>query len=319
MTFPLPFAFLLKSYSQDFELAKRMVASFNKFNHEGIHLFVVVSESDMSLFSEFESEQISLISEFRFSEHLVDTEVHDLRPGYINQEIIKLAFWELNLAQNYFCVDSDAEFIRPFSVNDFMFDAQTPYSVLVQDLELAVEPQYYSQYWRNREVEIGCIAQLMEMDTRVVLTCHGHTVFSAQVLQSFVTDFLSPRQWDYRDALAYSPYEFSWYNLWLQKTHPEKIHPREPWIKVFHHEGQYLDYLAHQVTVEDLARGYLGVVINSSFARELPNTPQAGAGSDNGGSRTSKGASLAQHLSYGELGTLIAAKIKRTARNKFHH
>lgn len=314
MSSPVEFAFLLKSYSQDFELARRMVSSFNVFNGDRISLFVVVPEADLELFSELSSEHVSLISEIEFDTHLVTSAVHDLRPGYINQEIVKLAFWELGLAKHYFCVDSDAEFIRPFTVNDFMFDAHTPYSVLVQDLELAVEPQYFAQYWESREQEITKIARLLELDTRVILTCHGHTVFSAQVLESFVSGFLTPKGWDYRDALAQSPYEFSWYNMWLQKTRPGDIHPREPWIKVFHHEGQYLEYLARGITVADLARGYLGVVINSSFARELPKAPSAGSAVKGG---KAKGAALAQHLSYGELSALITAKIRGTARNRF--
>ncbi len=41
--------------------------------------------------------------------------VAGIRPGYINQEIVKLAFWELGLTENYFCVDSDAVFVRPFA------------------------------------------------------------------------------------------------------------------------------------------------------------------------------------------------------------
>ncbi len=302
-------AFLLKSYSQDAELAARMVTSFHEFNLDNIPLYIVVPDPDLNLFAEFETDNVTLIPESKFDRHLVNEPVHDLRPGYINQEIVKLAFWELGLCGNYFCVDSDAEFIRPFTISDFMFDSHTPYSVLVQDLELAVEPQYYNQYWQSREKEIEHIATMLELDTRVMLTCHGHQVFSAKVLESFVNDFLNPRGWDYRDALAQAPYEFTWYNLWLQKAKPHVIHSREPWVKVFHHEGQYLEYLSRGVSVEDLARGYLAVVINSSFARELPKTPSASA--------NSKSESLAQHLSYGEVAKLIGAKVTGTARNRF--
>ena len=110
--------------------------------------------------------------------------------------------------------------------------------------------------------------------------------------------------------MAQAPYEFTWYNLWLQKTTLHEIHPREPWVKVFHHEGQYLEYVSRGVSVEDLARGYLAVVINSSFTRELPQTPSASA--------NSKSEALAQHLSYGEVAKLIQAKIKGSARTRFH-
>ena len=154
-----------------------MVKSFHQFKSDAIQFFLVVPETDLELFAPLSGESVTLLSEQLMVGHLVDHEVHGMRPGYINQEIVKLSFWELGLAQNYFCVDSDAEFIRPFGVADFMFDSVAPYSVLVQDLELAVEPEYYNQYWVSREAELRRIAELVGMDSRVVLTCHGHTVF----------------------------------------------------------------------------------------------------------------------------------------------
>ena len=197
----LPFAMLCKSYSGDFEYARRMVKSFNEFNTDEITLFIVVPELDLDLFESLDGAQVEVLSEGLLAHYLVDHEVHGIRPGYINQEIIKLSFWELELAENYFCVDSDAEFIRRFSITDFMFDPETPYSVLVQDLELKVEPEYYAQYWISRESELQSIAEVMGLDSRVILTCHGHTVFSSKVLRSFVRDFLQPRDWSYADAL----------------------------------------------------------------------------------------------------------------------
>ena len=302
-----PFAMLLKSYSADFEYAQRLVTSFNTFNADGVRLYAVVPDHDLELFAPLASKNIEFLGESRFAEHLVTEPVHGMRPGYINQEIIKLAFWELGLADNYFCVDSDAEFIREFRIADFMFDAITPYSVLVEDHELEVEPAYYNQYWKTRSTEIQHIADLIGWDSSVIRTCHGHTVFSSAVLRSFVETFLAPRGWDYKDALAESPYEFSWYNIWLQFAQPIAIHAREPWIKVFHHEGHHLEYLMRGVTVKDIARGYLGIVVNSNYSRDL-GVVDASA---------SKPDSLARYLSYGELLGVLSAKLKDTAQRRF--
>ena len=297
---------LCKSYAGDVEYAERMIKSFHEFNTEGMTLFVVVPETDVELFGRFSNSTVEVLSEDRLSEHLVDREVHGIRPGYINQEIIKLAFWELKLCENYFCVDSDAEFIRPFSVGDFMFDSSTPFSVLVQDLELAVEPEYYNQYWLSRESELRNIAEILGLDTRVVLTCHGHTVFSAMVLRSFVTEFLQPRSWTYADALDFSPYEFTWYNLWLQKSRVIEIHPREPWIKVFHNQGQHMEYILRGITIKDIARGYLGVVVNSNYSRGL-GVVSAGA---------SQKEVLSTYLSYPQLVSTLGVKIRETWSRK---
>jgi len=293
---------LLKSYSGDAQYARRLLKSFEKFNIERIPLFIVVPESDVNVFTEMQVSNCTVLSERLFEKHLVKHDVHGIRPGYINQEIVKLAFWELELAANYFCVDSDAEFIREFRVSDFMFDSGTPYSVLVQDLELAVNPDYYQQYWTTREHEYRVIAETIGLDTRVLLTCHGHTVFSSKVLKSFVSDFLVPRNWDYVDALELSPYEFTWYNMWLQKSQVIEVHPREPWIKVFHSESQHLEYLMRGVTLTDIARGFLGVVVNSNFSR--------GAGVIDAGS--TKIINIGRYLSYGEVASVMKAKFAET-------
>ena len=297
---------LCKSYSGDFEYAQRMVKSFHQFNSDSIQLFLVVPETDLELFAPLSGDSVTLLSEQLVVGHLVDHEVHGMRPGYINQEIVKLSFWELGLAENYFCVDSDAEFIRPFGVSDFMFDSDTPYSVLVQDLELSVEPEYYNQYWVSREAELRSIAEIVGVDSRVVLTCHGHTVFSRAVLESFVNDFLAPRDWTYADALEFSPYEFTWYNMWLQKSGVIAIHPREPWIKVFHNKSQHMEYLLRGIELSDIARGYLGVVVNSNYSRGLGVVNADSSQSD----------SIATYLSYPQLAATFVSKAKSTWSRK---
>ncbi len=297
---------LCKSFSGDLQYARRMVKSFHEFNTEGLKLFLVVPETDLELFGQFTCPTVEILTEDRLGQHLVDREVHGMRPGYINQEIVKLAFWELELCANYFCVDSDAEFIRPFGVEDFMFDSNTPYSVLVQDLELTVEPEYFNQYWKSRENELKSIAEAIGIDSRVILTCHGHTVFSAAVLKSFVEDFLTARGWAYADALEFSPYEFTWYNLWLQKSRVIDVHPREPWIKVFHNQSQHVEYLLRGATLKDIARGYLGVVINSNYSR--------GLGLVN--ANASQEEAIGTYLTYQQLLMVLGAKVKATFSRK---
>ena len=297
---------LCKSYSGDFEYAQRMVKSFHQFNSDSIQLFLVVPDNDLDQYAPLSGDFVTLLSEQLLIGNLVDHEVHGMRPGYINQEIVKLSFWELGLAQNYFCVDSDAEFIRPFGVSDFMFDSVAPYSVLVQDLELAVEPEYYNQYWVSREAEVRSIAEIVGVDSRVVLTCHGHTVFSRTVLESFVKAFLAPRDWTYADALEFSPYEFTWYNMWLQKSGVIAIHPREPWIKVFHNQSQHMEYLLRGIGLSDIARGYLGVVVNSNYSRGLGVVNADSSQSD----------SIATYLSYPQLAATLVSKVKSTWSRK---
>ena len=61
------------------------------------------------------------------------------------------------------------------------------------------------------------------------------------------------------------------------------------------------------VTVKDIARGYLGIVVNSNYSRDL-GVVDASA---------SKPDSLARYLSYGELLGVLSAKLKDTAQRRF--
>jgi len=301
------FGLLLKSYDQDFAYAQRLITSFHKHNADNLTLYVVVPESDLPSFQVLASETVVVLTESVLSEHLVDKPVSGMRAGYINQEIVKLSFWELGYLDNYFCVDSEAVFLRDFRQSDFMVDGSTPYTVLVEDHELKIEPRYYREHWIGREQTIRHIADLLDYANPVLRTCHGHQVFSARVLESFVRDFLTPRGWTYRDALAESPYEFSWYNLWLQKTNVIPIHQREPFVKVFHNEDQHIEAISRGVTLDDIARGYLAVVINSNFSRDTGMiSPHA-----------SKPEAIAPYLSYAELGSVAVNKFRDTFRRRF--
>lgn len=257
---------LLKSYEGDYLHARRMVASFRTHNVEKLPLFIVVPDEDLSTFAHLAGGEVEVMGESVFADHLVDEPVSGLRPGYINQEIVKLAFWELGLCSNYFCADSDLVFVRDFRTDDFMADESTPYTVLVEDNELKVEPAYYREHWRGREQALRRIQAEIGLEDQRILTCHGHQVFSTTVLQSLRDEFMGPRDMGYRDLLAIAPYEFSWYNVWLQKAKVIPIEVREPLVKTFHNQSQHLEYALKQVTPSDIARGYLGVVVNSNFA-----------------------------------------------------
>lgn len=300
-------ALLLKSYAGDLAYAQRLVSTFHRFNADGLTLHCIVPRADLPLFADLAGPLVSVAAEEDLlGGHLVSAPIGELRAGYANQEIVKVAFWELGLAANYFCVDSDAVFVRPFRADDFMRDETTPYTVLVEDNELKVEPRYYREHWVGREASIRGIMTLVGLDDPVMRTSHGHQVFSADVLRSWRDDFLSPRGWTYADALAASPYEFSWYAMWLQASRIIPIHQREPFVKVFHNEDQHLEYILRGVSEADIARGYLAVVVNSNFSRSR-GVVDAGA---------PKAESLASYLSYGEVGRIIGAKTRDTWRRR---
>jgi len=299
-----PFALMLKTYAPDSAFVYRLVSSFHKHNVENLHLFCVVPQADLEVFAPLAAETVTVMSEAPFERYFTSEEVDGIRLGYINQEIVKLAFWELGLVENYFCVDSEAVFLRDFREQDFIAPDGFPFSVLVEDNELQVEPHYYTQYWISREAAHRRIAQEIAFPDPILRTCHGHQTFSSTVLRDFKDNFLTPRGWSYLDALKIAPYEFTWYNLWLQKSEVIPIHQREPYVKVFHHEKQHLEYIIRGITNKDIARGYLAVVVNSNFSRDLgiikADAPKAEL--------------LSHYLSYRELAQLTMTKVRASLK-----
>lgn len=258
---------LVKSYRDDLPLAERLVASLDRHNVERLPTWIVVPDADVALFAHLAGEGREVLPESLLGQYLVDQPVAGIRPGYINQEIVKLAFWELGLADNVFTIDSDAVMVRDFGAADLMFDATTPYSILVEDNDLRIDPDYFATYWQGREASLHRIQDLMDFHDPRMLTCHGHQVLSSAVLRSLKAGFLEPRGWTYADMLAESPYEYSWYNFWLQKSRVIDIQMREPLMKVVHSAQQHVELAMRGITPADVARGYIGIVVNSNFAR----------------------------------------------------
>jgi hypothetical protein len=287
---------LIKSYRGDLERAEELCQSLGLFNADNLPIWIVVPEQDLSDFTACASEcSATLLSESLFSHHLTEVPVSGIRPGYINQEIIKLAFWELGLVENYLPIDSDAVVLRPFGKSDLMFDSETPFTVLLEDNDLKIDPKYYSENWEGRENSLREIKSFLNFEDPRILTCHGHQVLSTKVLKSFKEQILVPRGLDYRDILEIAPYEFSWYNFWLQKSREMPIHQREPYFKVIHSSEQHLEVTLKGITMKDISRAYIGVVINSNFSKSWGKVD----------THETKTTTLARYLTWSELfGTL---------------
>lgn len=263
------FSFMLKSFKGDFNYVLRLIHSFHRFNKDNIHLFIIVPKEDINIFRKISNKKnITILDETKIGISLVkDHSIRNVRPGYINQAIIKLGFWETELCDNYFCIDSDAEFIKDFFLKDFMFNDSIPFSVLIEDKELHIDKVYYDTCWKGREVSLKKIKKFIGFSDSRILTCHGNTTFNYNVLKSFKQNFLDKKSLTYKDIMIISGYEFSWYNFWLQKSKIMPIEIKEPFFKVFHIKEQHLNYLKMGVKLEDIARAYVGIIINSNYSR----------------------------------------------------
>lgn len=260
----LTFAFFLKSYMGDLDRAKRLVTTFRDNNVDRIHLYIMCPKEDIAEFVAFQGDDITVLPEEGIATEIY-TEDTQWTKGYLNQEIYKLAFWELGLCENYQCLDSDAIFLRPFYRADFMFDEHIPYTFIVEDKELQSDYYYCEGYWNGRRKQIKLIEDAYDYHPRKLMTCHGFQVFNRTVLQSLKEEFLDPKGFTYKNLIDISPYEFSWYNLWLQKNEVIPIHICEPNFKTIHLKQHHINEVLRGMTIEHWAKGYLGLIVNSNY------------------------------------------------------
>ena len=142
-----------------------------------------------------------------------------------------------------------------------------PYSVLIEDRDLQCDPEYFSAQWQNRSESLAKIQEFLELESNLILqTCHNCQILSTPILAKMQVEILDRKGLTYIDLLTISPYEFSWYNYFLQGLNI-KIYTREPFFKMYGSPRQLIRDRVVGLTLEDLARGYLGIIINSNLGK----------------------------------------------------
>lgn len=258
-------SFFCKTYKDDIEKFSHLYKTFIQHNKDNIHLYISVPKSDLSLFKKYNNKNISLISDESYAlKYFAKEKYWGLSLGYINQEICKLSFWENNFCDNYLCIDSDAYFIRDFFFSDFMKDNRTPYSVLVMDKDLMTE-NFYHEFGKWRHDLIKKIFEYIKLDDKRYLTCHGMTILNCKVLENLKEILLKKNGILYADLINISPYEFTWYNAWLQKTRIIPIVNIEPFFKTFHMKIEYIFSKIKMISEKSISEQYVGIVLNSNW------------------------------------------------------
>jgi hypothetical protein len=252
-----------KSFNRDFERIKVLFESIKKYNIDNIPFYISVPKNDYNLFSQLEGANIVL-----------DEDIFSISSSWIAQQIIKSNFWKLNLSENYVCLDSDSYFIRPFKVSDFMFDENTPYTVIheqkelfswsvTKTKELGFDPK--EGFINDRQK----IMDLFERKGRHYDFGPSPIIWSSKVWKSLEEQYMIPNELTFPDLIEYSPSEFSWYGEALLAFKAIEIYPVEPLFKVFHYPQQYIEYKQQNITEEMIAQNYMGVIMQSNFNSPL--------------------------------------------------
>lgn len=262
--------FLLKTYARDIMYAQRLIESYEKYNVDQIPLYIVVDREDLDVFNNGFTKRKNITV---LCKDVINVEFADeynngtgITDGYINQEIVKLAFWELGLAENYFCLDSDAVFVRNFGTGDFIASDGYPYTVLYDDNRLVIDGEYYSIFWESRTSALEKIKSKYMIEDRMS-TCHGFQIMNREALSHLKTYFMEVNGYQYLDLCKISPYEFSWYTYYVQKENVIPLHVIGELFLTFHLQDDYAWSCIRGISEDAIRRGYLGYVLNSNYTK----------------------------------------------------
>jgi hypothetical protein len=251
-----------KSYLPDLHRVKDLLKSINQHNVDNIPFYISVPSHDVEHFKrELGDSNYTLIK---------DEDIDSLNQGWKGQQIVKSQFWKLGLCENYVCIDSDCVFIKDFKVSDFMFDDNTPYTVMHEQKEL------FS--WSVTKIkELGFdpkegfindrqkIMNLFRRNSRHYDFGPSPIIWSSKVWKSLEEKYMIPNNLSFPDLIEYSPSEFSWYGEALLAFKAIDIYPVEPLFKVFHYPQQYIEYRQQNITEEMISQNYMGIIMQSNF------------------------------------------------------
>lgn len=259
-------ALYCKSFSRDIDRVVNLVESIHKFNADKIPVYISVPSQDVTLFHQVSGNGVTIIED----EDIYDGDA----PGWIQQQIVKSNFWKLELCENYVCIDSDGYFIKDFYISDFMYDDETPYTVIHEQKELFT--------WTVSKVnQLGFDPKISyTSDRQKIMDLFGRTgkyydfgpvptIWSGKVWKSLEDNYITPNNLTWEQMLEYSPSEFSWYGESLLAFKAINIYPCEPIFKVFHYAQQLQEYIQNGITQEMISQNYLGIIMQSNFNANL--------------------------------------------------
>lgn len=256
-----------KSYSGDLARLKVSIDSIKKHNKDNIPYYVSVPASEIALFkSSIDCEYVNLVA---------DEEIYVVpNQNWNTQQIVKSNFWKLGVCANYVMLDSDSYFIKDFYISDFMYDDETPYTVMHEQKDLF-------EWTAKHSVNLGFDPFLTFNDTRIPIMellgrsgriydfGPGPIIWSSKVWKSLENNYLIPNRLKFENLIESVPSEFTWYGEYLVVSKEIPIFAIEPIFKFFHFKQQYIDFKNQGYTEEHFKQNYLGIVMQSNWNAPL--------------------------------------------------
>lgn len=268
------FVLYCKSYQTDLRRLVRLARSVQRFNQDGIAFHVSVPTVDYALFDEHLRGLDVLLhrdEDILQSVPNVDLQRVQRMHGAVSQQIVKSSFWRYHNADMYLCLDSDAFFLRPFTVSDFVHPSGTPYTMLDEAHELLDDARRH----RKSRVTEAFYAEAQRFQTLFGRVGRAYSfgpfplVWHRAVWQSLQTEYLDPRGMSFTDAIEQAPIESRWYGEALLKYRAIDLLPCQALFKVYHYAWQLRDDRRSGITESQLGDSYVGAIYQSAWEREM--------------------------------------------------
>lgn len=277
-----PFVLYCKSYSVDVRRVKRLAQSVQEFNVDRLDFYVSCPQQDMDLFRSYlQGLDVQLIND---EEIILANPAHSLCdisqiPGNISQQIIKSEFWRIKIARNYFCLDSDCKFIRPFTGADFLTTDGTPYTIIDECRDILIPAAIAGKHrviddFRRESADIQ---RCFERNGKMYNFGPNCPIWSADVWASLDENYLKPNRTSFAEVIVKHPIEMRWYGEALLKYRAIAMHPSQPLIKMYAYAWQLKKDRSDGIREETLAQFYCGVTYQSAWEREMDWPSEGGS------------------------------------------
>jgi hypothetical protein len=254
----------IKSFRPDFGNVQILLNSIAKYNIDNIPVYISVNDIDFAFFKKNIRGNGTLLKDS-------DIVTCDIKEGWRYQQVVKAQFHRLGVCENYLCIDSDSEFIRDFSINDFIYDEHTPYTIMhegksfldmMEIIGINSTKEFHRKALRSIRERFGTHGKEWEYGPSPYL-------WSTKVWKHFCDNYLEPSNHTFESFFkemesSALPSEAVIYGEYLLKTRIIDIIPVEGFFKVYHYKEQFKFEKKHY-DIERLRKNYMGIIKQSNW------------------------------------------------------